>query len=77
MDFIETLFAIVWREQHVPVEWHDALLVPVLKKGDLSICHNWRSISLLDVMGKLLARVIIDILQLVVEEVVSDSQCGF
>ena len=47
------------------------------KKGDLSCCDNWRGISLLDVMGKLFARVLNDRLQLVVEEAVSDSQCGF
>ena len=77
MDFIETLFATVWREQHVPTEWRNALLVPVPKKGDLSLCDNWRDISLLDLMGKLFARVINDRLQLVVEKVASDSQCGF
>ena len=38
---------------------------------------SWRGISLLDVMGKLFARVLNNRLQLVVEETVSDSQCGF
>ena len=60
----------------MPSEWRDVLLVPVRKKGDLS-CDNWRGISLLDVMGKLFARVLNDRLQLMVEEAVSDSQCGF
>ena len=55
----------------------DALLVPVPKKGYLSSCDNWRGISLFDVMGKLFARVLNDRLQLVVEEAVSDSKCGF
>ena len=61
----------------MPSEWRDVLLVPVPKKGDLSCCDNWRGISLLDVMDKLLARVLNDRLQLVVNESVSDSQCGF
>lgn len=65
------------RERYIPAKWCDTLLVPVPKKGDLSLCDNWRGISLLDVMGKLFARVINDRLQLMVEEVVSDSQCGF
>ena len=58
LDFIVTLFTTAWGEQHVPAEWHDALLVPVPKKGDLLLCDNWRGISLLDVMGKLFARMI-------------------
>ena len=58
----------------------DTLLVPSPKKGDLS-CYDsyriWLGISLLDVMGKLFARVLNDRLQLVIDEAVSDSQCGF
>ena len=77
LDYILTLFQTVWRERCVPTEWRDALLVPVPKKGDLSSCDNWRGISLLDVMGKLFARVLNNRLQLVVEEMISDSQCGF
>ena len=62
----------------MPSEWRKTPLVPVLKKGDLSCCDNWRSISLLDVMqSKLFARVLNDRLRFVVEETVSASQCGF
>ena len=53
-----SMFGAVWREKQVPTEWHHALLVPIPKKGDLSVCDNWRGISLLDVMGKLFARVL-------------------
>ena len=63
-------------ERAVPAEWRDATLVPVPKKGDLSVCDNWRGISFLDVMGKLFARIINDRLQAVVENSVADSQCG-
>ena len=61
----------------MPSEWRDALLVPVPKGGDFPCCDNWRGIGSLDVMGKLFARVLNNRLQLVVEETVSDSQCGF
>ena len=77
LDFIVSMFGAVWREKQVLAEWCDALLVPVLKKGVLSVCDNWRGISLLDVMGKLFARVLNDRLQAVVENSVADSQCGF
>ena len=43
----------------------------------MSVCDNWRGISLLDVMGKLFARVINDKLHAAVEDSVADSQCGF
>ena len=34
------------------------LLVPVAKKGNLTKCNNWRGIALLDVVGKVVARVL-------------------
>jgi hypothetical protein len=36
-----------------------AVLVAIPKKGDLSVCDNWRGISLLDVFGKMFARIIV------------------
>ena len=48
------LFQRVWREGWVFAAWRDALVIPVPKKGDLTVCDNWRGISLLDVAGKLL-----------------------
>ena len=77
LDYILTLFQTVWEERCVLSEWRDALLFPVPKKGDLSCSDNWRGISLLDVIGKLFARVFNDKLQLVVEGAVSDSRGGF
>ena len=40
----------------VPQDWPDALLVPVPKQGDLSLCDNWKGISLLDVVVKFLLK---------------------
>ena len=77
MEYILDLFETVWKEKRVLDEWRDALLVPIPKKGDLMICGNWRGISLLDVMGKLSAKVTQGRLQVVVEDTLPDSQCGF
>ncbi len=51
--------------------------MPIPKKGDLSQCDNWRGIALLDVVGKVVARVIQTRLQTVAEDVLPESQCGF
>ena len=61
----------------VPQEWRKASLVPVSKKGELSLCDNWRGISLLDVMSKVFAKIIQQRLQANLEEELTDSQCGF
>lgn len=77
IDRLVELLASVWRDGQVPRDWVDAVLVPIPKKGDLSNCDNWRGISLLDVAGKVAARLIADRLQELAEDVLPDSQCGF
>ena len=77
MKYVHNLFVAVWKEEEVPKEWHDALLVPVPKKGELTKCDNWRGSSILDTMGKLFGKVLQKRLQELAEELLSDSQCGF
>ena len=67
----------VWRECSVPGDWRDAILLPIPKKGDLSSCDNWCGISLLDVVGKVVARMLQVRLQKLAEEELPESQRGF
>ena len=76
-DLLLNLVQTVWRERRVPQDWSDAVLVPIPKKGDLTMCDNWRGISLLDVVGKVAATVVQGRLQQLAEEVLPESQCGF
>ena len=79
-NFPERLLDLVntaWREKSVPSDWADAVLIPIPKKGDLTRCDNWRGISLLDVVGKVVAKVLQRRLQRVAEEELPESQCGF
>lgn len=71
------LISKIWTEGFVPQAWRDAEIVPIPKKGDLSLCDNWRGIALLDVIGKVVGRVIQTRLQTLAELELSDSQCGF
>ena len=76
-DRLLDLMKIVWREGVVFGDWRDAVIVPVPKKGNLRSCDNWRGISLLDVVGKVLGRIVQERLQVIAESLLSDSQCGF
>ena len=66
----------MWRTGSVSQECVDATLVPVPKKGDLSECDTWRGVSLLDVVGKVLASAIQSLLQVIAAEFLPESQCG-
>ena len=78
-DFMLMLTELVraaWKEAHVPQDCWDAILVPIPKKGNLR-CDNWRGIALLDVVGKLVARVVQNRLQQLAERELPESLCGF
>ena len=77
IDAVLSLLHRVWKEGNVPQAWRNAELVPIPKKGDLSVCDNWRGIALLDVVGKLVGRLIQSRLQHLAELELPDSQCGF
>ena len=67
----------VWEDGTVVRDWKDSLVVPIPKKGDLRHCDNWRGISLLDVVGKILARIVKERLESIAESVLPESQSGF
>jgi len=56
----------------------DAKIVTLYKKnGERSDCNNYRGVSLLSIVGKVFARVILTRLQKMAERVYPESQCGF
>ena len=73
LDLVHT----VWRERRVPRDLSYTIFIPIPKKGDLSRCDNWHGIALLEVVGKVVARVIQDRLQHMAEGELPESQCGF
>ena len=68
-----------WEESSVPQDFKDANIIHLYKnKGDRASCDNHRGISLLNVAGKIMARVILNrVTQYLLDDVVSESQCGF
>jgi hypothetical protein len=49
----------VWNSGQIPNEWKQGLIIKLHKKGDLTECSNWRGITLLNTIGKILAIIII------------------
>ena len=79
-EFVNKLLDLVkdvWEKGCTPCAWRDSILVPIPKKGDPSNCDNWRGISLLDVVGKVVARILQERLQKLAEDELPESQCGF
>ena len=73
----EVLFQ-CWQEGAVPQDMRDSKSITVYKnKGQRNDCNNYRGISLLSIVGKLFARVILIRLQKLAERIYPESQCGF
>ena len=73
------LFQLFWVRGQLPQDLRDANIIHLYKnKGDRSSCDNHRGISLLSIAGKILARIMLNrISKHLLDDVVSESQCGF
>ena len=73
-----TPFVKCWGAGGVPQDTRDARIVTLYKnKGDRSNCSSYRGISLLSIVGKLYARVLLVHPQQLVERVYPEFQNGF
>ena len=75
--FLLILFNIIWVSEMIPQVWKDAIITILFKKGDRSECGNYRGISLLSVVGKIFADIILQRLQLLAEFIYPQSQSGY
>ena len=67
-----------WQEGAVPQDMRDSKIITLYKnKGERNDCNNYRGISLLSIVGKVFARVILIRLQKLAERIYPESQCGF
>ena len=76
---LTSMFQVFWANGQLPRDLRDANIIHLYKnKGDRSSCDNHRGISLLSIAGKILARIMLNrITKHILDDVVSESQCGF
>jgi hypothetical protein len=67
----------VWEREEIPEDWSKAVIVPIYKKKDKTVCDNYRGISLLCHAEKLFASIILQRIRNRTEEILTESQAGF
>ena len=77
IDTFHHLLKKIWEEETIPEDWNKGLLVKLPKKGDKSICGNWRGITLLSIPSKILCHIILQRMKKEVDKVLRDEQAGF
>ena len=56
---IHELTISIWYKEELPEEWKESITVPIYKKGDKTDCSNYRGISLLPTMYKILSNILL------------------
>nr|VZI07599.1 unnamed protein product [Spirometra erinaceieuropaei] len=79
MDHLTALFQEMWRQGEVPQDFIDANIVNLYtQKGNRQLCDNHRDISLLNIAGKIFARILLNRLNNHLEQGFQlERQCGF
>lgn len=77
-DIIWKLFTQMWCDEQVPSDFKISRICSLYKnKGDRSNCNSYRGISLLSTPGKVFARILLNRLTSVSEDILPETQFGF
>ena len=76
-NYLLTFFNLFWITELIPSDLVNPNIAILFKKGDRSQCGNYRGISLLSVVGKLLADMILQTLSTLAQKVYPESQQGY
>jgi len=76
-NILQPLCDAIWDKKKIPCDWSEGVIVRTPKKGALSECSNWHSITLLSIPRKILAKVIMECLSLAVDLKLREEQAGF
>ena len=76
-DRLNELFDKIWEEEKVPNNWKRGLIIKLPKRGDLKECKNWRGITLLSIISKVIIRIVINRIRNGVDERLRKEQSGF
>jgi sorting nexin-29 len=74
---LPALICKMWRDEKMPDDWEVELIVPLFKKGDKMKGENYRVITLLNVVYKILSSIILEWLKEYSEQILGGYQCGF
>ena len=67
----------VWREESMPNDWKQGLIIPLYKKGDRQKVENYRGITLLSNAYKIFSSILNNRIKTVIKSKIGEYQCGF
>jgi hypothetical protein len=76
-EMLYPLLEKTWKEEKIPEDWEEGLIVKIPKKGDLPNCNKWIGFTLLSIPSKILTSIILNKIQNTVEQHLRKQQAGF
>ncbi|XP_073831890.1 uncharacterized protein [Musca autumnalis] len=74
---LHNLFEHVWETEDIPTQWKESIIIKLPKKGNLSLCDNWRGISITPTVTKFYNKIILDRIAEPLNKLISPTQAGF
>ena len=76
-DMLLTIRKKIWRTGEGPTPWTQPLIITLPKKGNLQLCPNYRTISLIIHPSKVMLRILLNRLKPHAQEIRKEEQAGF
>ena len=76
VDVLTEICNRIWGTGEWPTPWTQLLITTLPKKGNLQICQNYRTISLISHLSKVMLKVILNRLKPQAEEIIAENMLG-
>ena len=77
IDILTAICNKIWRTGEWLTTWTQSLVITLPKKGNLQLCQNYKTISLISHPSKVMLKIILNRLQPQAEEIFAEGQTGF
>src|SRR5450830_859062 len=69
-DHLHQIIAKIWTEETWIEQWNNSWINPIHKKGDKTLCSNYRAISILNVAYKIFSTILCERLKLYLNNII-------
>ena len=76
-DQIHQIVVKIWTQESWVSQWNESWINPIHKKGDKTLCDNYRGISILNVGYKIFSSILCERLKPFLANIIGSYQCGF
>ena len=77
IDVLTTICNSIWKNGKWPTPWTQSLVITLPKRGNLQLCPNYRTISLISHPSKVMLKIIQNRLKPQAEAIIAEEQAGF